>query len=103
MSLQDDLFGLVPVTHLLGRLQIRRVPAIEVLEDTILVLEPAIGSLRGAILDGREFSGLGGRCRGGGTGHSAAGWESDARQSLCGGRRGRRSPGQHREELLSLD
>lgn len=60
MALEDDLLGLVPVSHLLGVLEVGRVTAVEVLEDAVLIPEAAIGALGGAVLDGRERSGLGG-------------------------------------------
>src|SRR6266566_6970134 len=58
VSLQYDLLGLVPVSHLLCMFQIRRVPAVQVLEDAVLVLETAVVSLGSAILDGSKGSRL---------------------------------------------
>jgi len=66
VALEQDLLRLVPVAHLLGALKVGRVAAVEVLEDTVLVLEPAIDTLRGGgtVLDGREGAALGVLLRG---------------------------------------
>jgi transcriptional regulator with AAA-type ATPase domain len=52
MTLQDNLLGLVPIAHLLRAGEIGRVSSVEVLEDSVLVLEATVRALRSAILDG---------------------------------------------------
>lgn len=58
VALQYDLLRLVPVSHLLGGLEVGGEAAVEVLEDAVLISEPAICAFRRAFLDGREGSGL---------------------------------------------
>lgn len=52
MTLENNLLRLVPVAHLLGALEVGGESAVEILENTILVLETSVGPLGGAILHG---------------------------------------------------
>lgn len=54
IALQEDLLGLVPVSVLHRALQVGSVVAVQVLEDAILVLEPAVCPLgRGIVYCGQ--------------------------------------------------
>lgn len=54
VALEDNLLGLVPITHLLRALEVGGVSSVQVLENAVLVAEATVDTLRGAILDGRQ-------------------------------------------------
>ena len=53
MAFEDDFFGFVPVAVFLCAGEIGAVVAVEILEDSILVFETAVGAFgRSCVLDG---------------------------------------------------
>jgi len=54
VTLEDNLLGLVPVTHLPGALEVDGISVVKVLENAILVSQTSVCSLRGAVLDSSQ-------------------------------------------------
>ena len=77
MALQDDLFGLVPITIFLGALQVRPMVAVKILKYPVLVLQTSelrsLGRLWGPFLYRGESATLPPRSGGGVYGGSRSG------------------------------
>lgn len=82
MALEKDFLRLVPITVLLGALQIRTVVSVQVLEDPVLVPQASIDPLRWRIVYCRQVPLLCSR-RGGG-GRNAGRGSGRGQGSVCG-------------------
>lgn len=54
VALENNFLRLVPIAHLLCAREVGWVATVQILENTVLVLETAVGSLGSAILNGSQ-------------------------------------------------